>query len=70
MQDSFTDYLLCVSSDECVAGHNDKITHKNCHPILCDFHDREARLLQKQEKSRQRGVNNSIGQDLCYNNNL
>jgi len=30
------DYLLCVSSDECVAGHNKRITHKNCHMISCD----------------------------------
>jgi len=31
MQDSFTGYLLCVLSDECVAGHNERITHENRH---------------------------------------
>jgi len=34
MLDSFTDYLLCVSSDECVVGHNEGITQKNRHVIL------------------------------------
>jgi len=29
VQDSFTDYLLCVSSNECVAGHYERITHDN-----------------------------------------
>jgi len=33
-QDPFTDYLLCVSSDERVAGHNERITHENHHTIL------------------------------------
>jgi len=45
VQDSFTNYLLCVSSDECVAGHNERITHKNRHIISCDSHEREARSL-------------------------
>jgi len=31
---------------KCVAGHNERITHKNRHKISCDSHDREARLLQ------------------------
>jgi len=31
VQDSFTDYLLCGSSDECVAGHNERITLENQH---------------------------------------
>jgi len=29
MQDSFMNYSLCVLFDECVAGHNESITHKN-----------------------------------------
>jgi len=40
VQDSFTDYLLCVLSDECVADHNEKITHKNRHTILCNSQER------------------------------
>jgi len=31
VQDSFTDYLLCVLSDECVTGHNERITQDNIH---------------------------------------
>jgi len=31
IQDLFMDYLLCVSSDECVTGHNEMITHDNIH---------------------------------------
>jgi len=46
VQDPFTDYILCVSSDECVAGYNERITHENRHKISCDSHDREARPLQ------------------------
>jgi len=42
VQDSFTDYL-CVSPDECVAGHDERLTHKNHHMISCDSHEREAR---------------------------
>jgi len=43
VQDSFTDYLLRVSSDKCVAGHNERVTHENRHTISCDSHDCEAR---------------------------
>jgi len=31
VQDSFKDYLLCVSSDEYVAGNNERVTHNNFH---------------------------------------
>jgi len=31
VQDSFTDYLLCVSFNERVAGHNERITAENRH---------------------------------------
>jgi len=31
VQDSFTDYLLCVSSNECVTGHIERTTHENRH---------------------------------------
>jgi len=37
MQDSFTAYLLCVSSNECVAGHNERITHENRHTSFVWF---------------------------------
>jgi len=37
MQDSFTDYLLCVSSDKCVAGRSERITHKNRHTSFVWF---------------------------------
>jgi len=41
VQDSFTGYLLCVLSDECVAGHNERITHIT--RVLCDSREFEAR---------------------------
>jgi len=28
VQDLFVDYLLCVLSDKCVAGHNERITNE------------------------------------------
>jgi len=51
VQDSFTDYLLCVLLDECVAGHNKRITHENRYTISCDSHHREARPLRYSDYS-------------------
>jgi len=45
VHESFTDYLSRISFNECVASHNERITHGNRHTILCDSHDREARPI-------------------------
>jgi len=37
VQDSFMDYLLCVLFNECVAGHNERMTHKNSHTSFVWF---------------------------------
>jgi len=46
VKDSFTDYLLCVLSDECVAGHNEGIITKIVTRGSCDSHEHEVRPLE------------------------
>jgi len=37
VEDSFTDYLLCVLFDECVASHNERIIHENRVTIFVNY---------------------------------